>query len=318
MKTLRFGLLGLGYFGRNYVRLLQGMKGVQLAAVSAKTEETLAQFKSAMPKAVVRTTDASLILENPGIDCVVVATPASTHFGLAKEALEHGKHVLLEKPMVPSLEDAKKLRAVVGRAGSTFMVGHQYVYNDYIRYLRSRIKNGSLGNVKCAVGEHSGFQARQDIGCLWDAGPHQLSMLQYLFNPGRIVEVTGSSVSFPGRRFDDFTAAAIKFGSGLFATMAVSWVGSQKTRKLTVLGDKGAAAFDDAEPAGKLRLFSAGSLPVVPEISAGEPLRNEVEHFIHCIAAGEEPLTGISSSFQVTEWLGKISRCVIAKGWEHG
>lgn len=313
MKTLRFGLLGLGHFGRNYARLLQGIRGVQLAAVSAKTEETLSQFKSALPKAALRTTDASLILENPGIDCVVIATPPSTHFQLAKKALECGKHVLLEKPMVQSLKEAKKLRALVGKGSSTFMVGHQYVYNDYIRYLRASIKSGSLGGVKCAFGEHLGFQARQDIGCLWDAGTHQLSMLQYLFNPGRVVEATGSSVAMRGRLFDDFTTAAIKFENGLFATVVVSWAGRQKIRKLAIVGDKEVALFDDVEAAGKLRFFSSDGKSVVPEISAGEPLRNEVEHFIHCIVTGEEPLTGIGSSYQITEWLDRISRGVRKK-----
>lgn len=318
MKTLRFGLLGLGYFGRNYVRLLQGVKGVQLAAVAARTQETLSQFKSGIPKAAVKTTDVSLILESSDIDCVVIATPPSTHFQIAKKALECGKHVLLEKPMVPSLEEAKKLRAVVSKSGVTFMVGHQYVYNDYIRYLHSSIRNGSLGSVKCAVGEHSGFQARKDIGCLWDAGTHQLSMLQYLFNPGRIVEVRGSSVALSGRRFDDFTTAAIEFGNGLFATLVVSWMGGQKARKLTLAGDKAVVVFDDVKAGGKLAFFSASGKTFVPGIIAREPLRNEVEHFVRCIASGKEPLTGISSSFQIIEWLDKISRCVIAKGGEHG
>ena len=152
MKPLRFGLLGLGYFGRNYARLLQDIKDVRLAAVAAKTRETLEQYRSATPKEAIRTMNASEIIKNPKIDCVVIATPAATHFKLAKEALENGKHVLLEKPMVASLDEAKKLRALAAKSPSTFMVGHQYIYNDYVRYLHDNIVE--LGNVSHVIAEH--------------------------------------------------------------------------------------------------------------------------------------------------------------------
>lgn len=316
MKTLRFGLLGLGYFGRNYVRLLQGISGVQLAAVSARTEETLSQFSSALPGAVLKTTDASLILENPDIDCVVIATPPSTHFAFAKKAIEHGKHVLVEKPMVASLEEAKKLKAVVSKSDATFMVGHQYVYNDYVHYLYSSIKNGSFGDVKCAVGEHLGFQVRQDIGCLWDAGPHQLSMLQYLLNPGKIVEITGGSVATSGSRFDGFASAGLRFESGLAATLVVSCFSPKKARNLTLVGSRKMAVFEDAAVTGKLQLFSKSSIkPESVVLNASEPLLNELQHFICCINRNEKPLTGIDSGVVVTEWLDRIFRSI--RGQKH-
>ncbi len=311
MRPLRFGLLGLGYFGRNYVRLLQGIKGAQLAAVAARTEETLSQFKSSLPASVLKTNDASSVLKNPDIDCVVIATPPSTHLAFAKQALEQGKHVLVEKPMVPSLDDAKTLKAAVSKSGSTFMVGHQYVYNDYIRYLHEAIKGNSLGSVKYVCGEHLGFQVRQDIGCLWDAAPHQLSMLHYLFNPGKIAEVIGSSAAISSSGFDDFAAAAVRFESGLLSTIIVSCSGSQKVRKLTIVGDKKVAVFDDDATKDKLKFFSQSSSNSESiRLSAKEPLLNELEYFIHCINSSEKPLTGISGSYAVIEWLDKISTSI--------
>ncbi|MEK6837074.1 MAG: Gfo/Idh/MocA family oxidoreductase [Nanoarchaeota archaeon] len=309
MKPLRFGLLGLGYFGRNYVGLLQGIKGVELAAVCSRTAETLAKFKDSITASAIKTTDSSVILENPNIDCVVIATPAHTHFSLAKEALENGKHVLLEKPMTTSLEDAKQLKAlVVKRKGNgTFMVGHQFVYHDYIRHLRSLISANSFGKVKCAFGEHILFPSRPDVGCLWDAGTHQLSMLQYLLRPGKIVKVFGRSVDVSGSGVDDFTAAAVEFKSGLLATIIVSWRGAQKTRRLALFGESKLAVFDDVQEKDKLKLFSHNPEPEIPRINAKEPLRNELEHFVGYIRTGESPLTGIDSSYEITEWLDKIS-----------
>ena len=307
MKPLRFGLLGLGYFGKNYVRLLQSMEGVELAAIASRTEETLARFKGSVPAAAIKTTDSATILKNPDIDCVVIATPAHTHFSLAREALENGKHVLLEKPMTTSLEEARQLKAAVKKSRSTFMVGHQFVYHDCIRHLRSLINEGSLGRVNYAFGEHALFPSRPDVGCLWDAGTHQLSMLQYILKPGKIVKVVGRSVDVSGRGVDDFTVAAVEFKSGLLATVLVSWLGAKKTRRLALVGEKKVAVFDDVEENDKLRLFSRSPEPELPRISAKEPLLNELEHFIHCIRTGESPLTGIDSSYEITGWLDKIS-----------
>lgn len=312
MKPLRFGLFGLGYFGRNYVRLLQSIKGVELTAVCSRTAETLAKLKNSVPAAAIMTTDSSAILKNPSIDCVVIATPAQTHFSLAKKALESGKHVLLEKPMTASLEDAKKLKALVAkRKGSqAFMVGHQFVYHDYVRHLRSLINANLLGVIKCAFGEHILFPSRPDVGCLWDAGTHQLSMLQYLLQPGKILKVSGRSIGMPGNGgngIDDFTAAAVEFKSGLLATIIVSWRGAQKTRRLALFGEGKLAVFDDTQEKDKLKIFSRSLEPEIPRVSAREPLRNELEHFAGCIRTGESPLTGIDGSYEITEWLDKIS-----------
>ena len=313
MKPLRFGLLGTGYFGKNYVRLLQGMEGVELAAIASRTKETLAKFEDSVPTSAMKTTDASAVLKNPDIDCVVIATPPSTHLSFAKGALEKGKHVLVEKPMVKSLDEAKQLSLAAKKSSSTFMVGHQYVYNDYVRYLRSVIKLKSFGGIRYVLGEHLSSPVRGDIGCLWDAGPHHLSIIHYLFDPGNIVEVTGRSVALSKSGFDDFTAATIKFETGLLATLVISWFGPEKIRKMTLVGERKMAVFDDAEEKDKLKLFqdnSGDSGYASPKIPAKEPLRNELEHFISCVRTGEPPLTGIDHGYAVVKWLDKISNAL--------
>ncbi|MBI2140914.1 Gfo/Idh/MocA family oxidoreductase [Candidatus Woesearchaeota archaeon] len=313
MKPLRFGLIGVGYFGRNYVKLLQSIPDAVLSAVATRTNESLAGIKDAIPKSAVATTNASLVLRNRDVDCVVIATPPSTHLAFVAEALEHGKHVLVEKPMATSLAEAKQLRAIVRKGSSTFMVGHQYVYNDYVRFLKKLIGDGGLGKARYVVGEHMCFPVRKDIGSFWDAAPHQLSLIQFLLSPGKIVEAGGKSIAVSGAKsdaksgFDDFTAATVRFESGLSATLITTWFGAKKTRLMTVVGDKAVAVFDDVEEKEKLRLFPSQHLPPV---TAKEPLRNEVEHFISCIRNGNKPLTGIDSGYEIIEWLDRIARSV--------
>ncbi len=291
MKKLRFGLVGLGYFGKNYLRLLKEIKGIELAAVASQSTQLT----------------ASGLLKRNDIDCVVLATPVKTHFDLALEALENGKHVLIEKPMTSTLKEARELKKAAGKSNSVVMVGHQYLFNDYARFLYNNI--GKLGKASNVIAEHLyNGPVRQDIGCLWDAGTHQLAMIQYLLNPGRIKTAKGMSVCRNIKGIDDFTSASIKFESGLTASLILTWLMPEKTRKLTIFGNEMTAIFDDTQEKDKLRFF--GKKTEIPKIKAKEPLRNEVEHFMDCIKNGKKPLTSVESSYQITEWLDEISKNV--------
>src|SRR3989338_5525550 len=131
-QTLRFGVVGVGYFGRHYVRLLPEIEGAKLYAVSRiakKYEEEGAPFISEDTR---RYAEPEELLQDPKVDCVIIAAPTFFHFKLAQRALEAGKHVLLEKPMTRTLREAELLQKAVKKSGRIFMLGHQYIYNDYI------------------------------------------------------------------------------------------------------------------------------------------------------------------------------------------
>ena len=234
--------------------------------------------------------------------------------------------------MVAGLKEAKLLKGIAKKHKSTFMVGHQYVYNDYVRYLGHSIKNGLIGKPELVIAKYLYPEpVRNDIGCFWDAGTHYMSIIQHLFNPGPIIEVKGKSLSLIGK-FDDFTSATIKFRSGLVVSLTISWLYPEKTRKFMVLGTKQAAVFDDFEENDKLKFFPAlrtiknNSLyqtidsnkvkSIIPDIKAREPLRNEIGHFIGCIKNNKKPLTGIEHSCQITEWMDKISRELRMPGYK--
>src|SRR3989344_3324936 len=332
MGKINFAVIGAGRFGKHYIRNLQDIGGAELFGVAANTRKTLDSIKNDVDSSTILTDNDDSLIKNKNVDCVVIATPPSTHFGLAKKALEAGKNVLVEKPMVAGLKDAKLLKGIVKKHKSTFMVGHQYIYNDYVNYLDSSVKKGLIGEPEIVIAKYLYPEPiRDDIGCFWDAGTHYMSIIQHLFNPGPITEVKGKSFSVISK-FDDFTSAIIKFRSGLTASLAVSWIYPEKTRKFMVLGTKQAAVFDDFEEKDKLKFFPISNKiknnslyetidsnkvkSIIPDIKAKEPLRNEIEHFIGCIKNNKKPLTGIEHSYQITEWLDKVSRELKMPGYK--
>ncbi len=145
---VRFGIIGVGKFGKNYLRLLQGIKGAKLVAVAAVTKESLDASGSLVSSGVKKTTNAEEIFSDPKIDAVIIATPTETHFSLAFAALKNGKHVLVEKPMTATLKEAEELARAAEKSGKILMVGHQYLYNGHIRFLKQKLDDGFFGAIR--------------------------------------------------------------------------------------------------------------------------------------------------------------------------
>ncbi len=302
MKSLEFGVIGVGRFGKHYVRLLADFPGVQLKTTANNSEE------------------AKKLLIDPTIDCIIIATPATSHGKLINMAVNFGKHILVEKPMVSTVVEARSIQAALARNPVTFMVGFQYVYNDYVRRVREIVQGGSLGKILYVLGENLYCgPIRADVGCFVDTAAHELSMVQYLFNPGKVQKVRGRCMNFGSLLYDDFTAATIQFENGLVTHMVTSRFAPQKTRRFTVVGENGSVVFDDMKIKDKISIFEhtypstkefanttksipiASESPSIPTIVAGEALHNQLEHFIHCVNTREHPITNINFGSWVTE-----------------
>jgi predicted dehydrogenase len=303
-QKLRLAVLGLGYFGKHYVRLIGGHFGVELVATADNAKE------------------AQSILGSSGIDGVVIATPAPTHFELASLALKNGKHVLLEKPMVMNLAQAQKLKAQVKKSKKVLLVGHQYWYHDYIRTLKKELDGKVLGQVKYIFAQHFYHgPIRKDIGCFWETATHELSILEYLFGPLKISDIKGSSISLEDNKRDDAVFVNFTLNNKIAVSLAVSWFMPEKKRNMVLVGQKGSVVFDDAKVHDKLifagnpypKYVSAASylLPKdnlrIPKIKATEPLLNELDHFIDCIRNSKKPLTDVEHGVRITKLLDLIS-----------
>lgn len=323
-EPLRFGLIGLGRFGAHYARLLQEMEGVSFYAVAARDEKSFAS--AGVPPTIKRFSDGLALIHDPLVDCVIIATPATTHAELARAALQAGKHVLVEKPMTATLAEATLIAGLAASTDRTFMVGHQYLYNDYIRELKRQFSVGVFGKIAYVFAEHFyPGPIRNDIGCFWETATHELAIVDFLFSRPRLLNAQVKMIDIAERGYDDFTQASLLFENDLSVSIATSWFAPQKVRRMMIAGEKGMAVFDDAEPDHKLKLvlrpypsdigkpefspefFSISEDEMVmPNVTPREPLRNQLEHFIACIASRALPLTDITHGMWVTELLSAV------------
>lgn len=301
MSALRVGVIGAGAWGRNHVRTLAAMADVDLAAVCDLSAPIRERTARAFPGVFV-TDSVDALLQR--VDAVVVATTARTHAALGIRALEAGKPVLIEKPFALSAADAVALAEESERRKVPALVGHLLEFHPVVDRLRAMVQDGSLGDVYYLYSQRLNLgQIRPDENALWSFGPHDISVALYLLGE------TPESVSAQGHSYlqqgiEDVVFLVMRFRSGVVAHAHMSWLDPHKERRLTVVGSKQMAVFDDMAPREKLRLYDKGvdrppeygsygeSLAVregdilIPKVANAEPLGLELAHFVR-VALGE-------------------------------
>jgi predicted dehydrogenase len=236
------------------------------------------------------------------VDAVVIATPVSTHFQLAREALLHGKHVLVEKPLTASVTEAEELVALAQQQQRVLMVGHTFEYNPAVNELRKLIQNGDLGKIYSIELERLNLGLfRNDINVIWDLAPHDLSILLYLLNQ-KPTQIKVQAHAHVQRNIHDVAHLDLEFDDGMNAHIHVSWLHPSKVRRVTVIGDSRMAVYDDVNTAEMLKIYNKGADvhadPVVsyrygaitiPHIDWMEPLHLECEDFANAIRTDTQP-----------------------------
>ncbi len=301
MSLLRVGVIGAGVWGRNHVRTLATMAGVELAGVCDLSAAVRDRTVRAFPGVFV-TDSVDLLLDR--VDAVVVATTARTHAALGLQALKAGKPVLIEKPFALTGADALALAEESERRKVPALVGHLLEFHPVVDRLRSLVQAGSLGEVYYLYSQRLNLgQVRPDENALWSFGPHDISVALYLL--GEAPEtVSAQGHSYLQRGIEDVVFLVMRFRSGVVAHAHMSWLDPHKERRLTVVGSKQMAVFDDMAPREKLRLYDKGvdrppeygsygeSLAVregdilIPKVNNAEPLGLELAHFVN-VARGE-------------------------------
>lgn len=288
-NKLTCGLIGLGRWGKNYLRLLQDTPEVILRASANHV-------------------NVSGVFSDPEIDAVFIVTPPSTHYSLIETGLKAGKHVFVEKPMVLNVSDANKLKTLVAKSNKIFMVGFQYLFNDNINYIKKEIEKSNFGKIISIKSEHVLSPLNPDVSIFWDAAPHPLSVFQHLFKPEKLLAAEGKIEH-------DSAYAKVKFENAPTLEIVASSFGPTKIRKLTIVGEKATAVLNETLEKNKLAFSKAGlkgsgtfDLQRYLTPLLREPLRTEIKHFIHCVQTGSAPLTDITFGSQITEWLETISK----------
>jgi predicted dehydrogenase len=294
----RVGQAGLGVWGSNLARNVDEL--AELVWLCDTAPERREQLAKRYPGA--RMTGAfEELLADPDLDAVVIATPVPTHFALARQALEAGKHVFVEKPPAMRGDEMAELVALAEERGRVLMPGHLLLYHPGVLKLKQLVDSGDLGDVLCIYGNRQNLGViRKDENALWSLGVHDLSVILYLIGE-EPSEAWAHGNAFLNPGVEDVVFCFLRFPSGKIAHMHLSWLDPHKMRKITVVGRDKMAVFDDMELERKLTVYEKGPEQSAqtygewltrtgdifsPKIANDEPLRLEISHFLRLVREG--------------------------------
>jgi predicted dehydrogenase len=318
---------GCGYWGPTLLRNFSAADGCEVRYVIDSSPERRAFVETNFPR--TRAVDSiDIALNDPDVAAVVIATPAATHFDLARKVLDAGKHVLVEKPLATKTSEVDELARSSIEKRLIVMAGHTFVYNAAVRYVKELIDGRELGNIRYIYSQRLNLgRIRADIDALWQFGPHDISIIQYWLGGLEPVSVARHGMDFMQKGIDDVVFLNLEYPSKVIANVHVSWLDPQKVRKIVVVGSKKMVVYDDIAE-NKIAIYDKGidrkailgeymdfdnPRPLqfnyrsrdilLPQIQFREPLRVEVEHFRDCVLRSEQPLTDISHARSVVSIL---------------
>jgi predicted dehydrogenase len=303
------GIIGCGYWGPNLVRNLNALGDCSVKWLCDLRAKRLQHLSSLYPS-IPTTNDFHKLLSDKQVNAVVVATPVSTHFTLAKASLLAGKHVFVEKPLARSTAECEELIELARKKGLTLMVGHTFLYSAPVRKIKEIIDRGDIGQVRYISARRLNLGLFQkDINVAWDLAPHDISIVLYLLGQmPRSVNCRGHANVTPG--IEDVTSMSLNFEGSCFASIQSSWLDPLKVREMTIVGDRRMILYNDVAPLEKIKIFDArvetpphydtfaefqyayhyGDV-YVPYLKQEEPLKVECQHFMDCIRNGHRPLS---------------------------
>jgi predicted dehydrogenase len=272
--------------------------------------------------------DADPVFQDPEIDAVVIATPVATHFDLAIQALEASKHILVEKPLARRVAQVEQIGQMATTQRLVAMVGHTFLFNEAVRYVKTVIDAGDLGTIRYIYSQRLNLgRIRSDVDALWNFAPHDISIIQYWLDNPRPLSVSTTGIDYIQPGVDDVVFMTIRYPNKILANIHVSWLDPRKIRCITVVGSQKMVVYDDVAE-NKIAIFDKGiermatlgehmdfdhphfhtfshrsGDVVLPKIHFQEPLKVEIDHFLDCIQHGVPCLTGIEHAKSVVEIL---------------
>ncbi|HQP10093.1 MAG TPA: Gfo/Idh/MocA family oxidoreductase [Candidatus Omnitrophota bacterium] len=331
-NRINIGVIGCGHWGPNHIRIFSHLPGSSVLMCADPDQSRLESVKNSFLN-IQTTADHKAIFNNPDIHAVCIAAPTNTHYALAKEALECGKHVLCEKPLAMKPEECHELKDLAERKKKVLMVGHIFLFNAGIVWLKECIGSGELAKIHYAYSTRTNLGPfRYDVNALWDLAPHDISIFNYLFD-GSPVNVSARGQKCLGESHEDLAFATLEYPHDILANVHVSWLDPRKVRQITIVGDKKMVVWDDLDNIGPIKLYDKhvektkkfyetygefqllskeGSV-MIPKVGASEPLKKQGEYFLSCIAKGIAPeVSDASKGLDVVRTL-----CAIQTSMEH-
>jgi predicted dehydrogenase len=329
---IRVGVIGYGYWGPNLVRNFAETADAQVTMVSDLRGPRLDLVKRRYPS-VELTTDPHALISDSRVDAVIIATPVSSHFDLAMEALRSGKHVLVEKPLTATSEEALRLIDEAERRRLVLMVDHTFVYTEAVRKIREMVAGGDLGQLYYydSVRVNLGLFQR-DVSVLWDLAVHDLSIMDHVL-AANATAVSATGASHVSGAPENTAYLTVFFESTCLAHVHVSWLAPVKVRRTLIGGSKKMIVYDDLEPSEKIKIYDKGielegnSEKVyqgligyrtgdmyAPHLKVSEALQLEARHFVDCIERGAKPVTDGQAGLRVIQILEAATQSLADRG----
>lgn len=329
---INIGVIGYGYWGPNLVRSMFEAAETNVVAVSDMREERLQLLHTRYPSVEV-TTDYRQLLANPLIDAIAIATPVHAHYELAMQALQSGKHVLVEKPMTSSSEQALRLIDEADRRQLILQVDHTFVYTGAVRKIKDLVTSGKLGDIYYYDSTRINLGLFQrDVDVIWDLAVHDLAIMSYVL-PTSPCAVAATGINHVSGGTENLAYLTMFFEENLIAHVNVNWLSPVKIRRTLIGGSKQMIVYDDMEPSEKVKIYDKGITLTsetdslykalisyrsgdmfAPQLDVSEALKVELQHFAHCVETGSAPITSGLDGLQVVRILESASCSMRQRG----
>ena len=322
MKEIKVGVIGCGYWGPNLIRNFNENYQTDLRYACDLDDQRLERIKVRYP-AVTVTKNYKDLLRDKDLHVVAIATPVYTHYRFAKEALEAGKHLLIEKPMTSNSKEAGKLVNLAEKKNLMIFVDHTFIYTGAVKKMKEVISSKNLGDIYYfdSVRVNLGL-FQPDINVVWDLAPHDISIMDYLI-PGKPKSVVAIGGSHTGKNIEDIAYVTVVYSSELMAHFHINWMSPVKIRRIIIGGSKKMIVFDDLDPSEKIKIYDKGILLAktdkkvfyqniiqyrigdmyAPKIDQTEALKVLIDHVADCIIKKKKPVTDGESGLRVVRIL---------------
>ncbi len=327
---VKFGVIGYGYWGPNVVRNLDLLDKSEVLAVCDKSPASRKRVQKAYPNVRV-TSDASELMSSKDLDAIAVITPVWTHYELTKAALEHGKHVFVEKPFTSSTAQAEELINLAAKKNLKIMVDHTFLFTGAVKKIRQLLKEGTLGNLYYYDSTRVNLGLFQhDVNVIWDLAPHDLSIIDHLIPETPEAVVATGQTHLNG--FEDVAFITLYLPNKIIAHINVNWLSPVKVRTTLIGGEKKMLVWNDLEADEKIKIYDKGidvknqqglyNLLVnyrsgdmwAPQVEQVEALSQELAYFVDCIAHDKVPFNDGAAGLRVVKMLEAADQSVRKRG----
>lgn len=319
MEEIKLAVIGAGKWGINHVKTAFSLLNKNFKIVCDLDEKKGKEIKS-ISESIKFSTNFDIVFNDKEINAVIIATPAETHYDLARKLLESNKNVLVEKPITLFVNEAEELIRLANQYRKKLMVGHVLLYHPAVKKLKKMITEGTIGSIQYLYSNRLNLGSiRSEENILWSFAPHDISVIQYLLenNP---VYINVQGASFLQKNIEDTTLTYLRYPDNIHAHIFVSWLHPFKEQRLVVIGNKGMIVFEDSLPQNKLKYYPKGFFQIDGKLAKFDgdfktinfddslPLKEEQKHFFESITYDKEPLTNGTHALEVLKILEEAQK----------